>query len=59
MWTWTKVVGRALINLGVVILGIVAAKELVDAGSDIVEAFQTGSEPPYPVVDSHPFPPMA
>ena len=58
MWTWTKVVGRALINLGVVILGIVAAKELVDAGSDIVEAFQSGGEPMEPM-DSHPFPPMA
>ena len=55
MWTWIKVAGRALINLGVVVLGIVAAKELVDAGSDIVEAFQSGSEP----MDSHPFPPMA
>jgi hypothetical protein len=58
MWTWTKVAGRALINLGVVILGIVAAKELVDAGSDIVEAFQSGSEP-MESMDSHPFPPMA
>ena len=58
MWNWTKVAGRALINLGVVILGIVAAKELVDAGSDIVEAFQNGSEPMEPM-DSHPFPPMA
>ena len=58
MWTWTKVAGRALINLGIVILGIVAAKELVDAGSDIVEAFQSGSEPMEPM-DSHPFPPMA
>jgi hypothetical protein len=34
MWTWIKVAGRALINLGVVVLGIVAAKELVDAGSE-------------------------
>jgi hypothetical protein len=42
-WTWTKAAGRALINLGVVILGIVAAKEIVDAGSDIIEAFQSGS----------------
>jgi len=58
MWNWTKVAGRALINLGVVILGIVAAKELVDAGSDIVEAFQSGSEPMEPM-DTHPFPPMA
>ena len=58
MWTWTKVVGRALINLGVAVLGIVAAKELVDAGSDIVEAFQSGSEP-MESMDSHPFPPMA
>jgi hypothetical protein len=58
MWTWIKVAGRALINLGVVVLGIVAAKELVDAGSDIVEAFQSGSEPLEPM-DSHPFPPMA
>jgi len=58
MWTWTKVAGRALINLGVVVLGIVAAKELVDAGSDIVEAFQSGNEPMEPM-DSHPFPPMA
>ena len=58
MWTWTKVAGRALINLGVVVLGIVAAKELVDAGSDMVEAFQSGSEPMEPM-DSHPFPPMA
>ena len=58
MWTWIKVAGRALINLGVVVLGIVAAKELVDAGSDIVEAFQSGSEPMEPM-DSHPFPPMA
>ena len=33
MWTWTKIVGRALINLGVVVLGIVAAKELQIAGA--------------------------
>lgn len=58
MWTWTKVVGRALINLGVVVLGIVAAKELIDAGSEVVEAFQSGSEPMGPM-DGHPFPPMA
>jgi len=58
MWTWAKVAGRALINWGVVVLGIVAAKELLDAGSDIVEAFQTGSEPMDPM-DGHPFPPMA
>ena len=58
MWTWTKVVGRALINLSVVVLGIVAAKELVDAGSDIVEALQSGSEP-MESMDSHPIPPMA
>ena len=52
MWNWTEVTGRALINLGVVILGIVAAKELIETGSDIVEAFQSSSEP-------HPFPPMS
>jgi hypothetical protein len=58
MWTWTKVAGRALINLGIVVLAIVAAKELVDAGSDIVGAFRSGSEP-MESMDSHPFPPMA
>ena len=58
MWTWTKVAGRALINLGIVVLAIVAAKELVDTGSDVVGAFRSGSEPPDPV-DPHPFPPMA
>jgi hypothetical protein len=58
MWTWTKVAGRALINLGIVVLAIVAAKDLVDTGSDGVEAFRNSSEPPEPM-DSHPFPPMA
>ncbi len=58
MWTWTKIVGRALINLGVVVLGIVAATELIDTGSDVVEALRSGSEPIGPM-DTHPFPPMA
>ena len=58
MWTWTKVAGRALINLGIVVLAIVSAKELVDTGSDVVSALRSGSEPPDPL-DSHPFPPMA
>jgi hypothetical protein len=58
MWTWTKIAGRALINLGVVVLGIAAAMELVDAGSVVVEAFRSGSEPLEPI-DTHPFPPMA
>ncbi len=49
MWTWTKIVGRALINLGVVILGIAAAKELVDTGTDVVHALWTGSEPREPM----------
>ena len=49
MWTWTKVVGRALINLGVVVLGIVAAKELIDTGSDVIEALQSSNEPPEPM----------
>lgn len=58
MWIWTKIVGRALINLGVVVLGIAAAKELVDTGSHVVEALRSGSEPMGPM-DGHPFPPMA
>ena len=57
MWNWTKVAGRTLINLGVVVLGIVAAKELVDTGSDVVEALRTGSEPMEPL-DTHPLPSM-
>ena len=55
MWTWIKVAGRALINLGVVVLAIAAAKELIDTGNDVVGAFQNSSEPPEP----HPFPPLA
>ena len=46
MWNWTEVAGRTLINLGAVILGIVAAKELIDTGSDLVEALQS-NEPPH------------
>jgi len=56
MWTWTKVVGRALINLGVVILGIAAAKELVDTGSDVVSALRSTPREP---MDPHPFPPVS
>ena len=52
MWNWTEVTGRTLINLGVVILGIVAAKELIDTGGDVIEAFRTGNEPPEPM-DTH------
>jgi hypothetical protein len=53
MWTWTKVAGRALINLGIVVLGIAAAKELIDTGSDVVGALRSGSEPLEPM-DTHP-----
>ena len=52
MWNWTEVAGRTLINLGAVVLGIVAAKELIETGSDIVEALQSSSEPPEPM-DTH------
>ena len=58
MWTWTKVAGRALINLGVVVLAIVAAKELIDTGSDVAGALRSGTEPPEPL-STHPIPPMA
>jgi len=58
MWTWTKIAGRTLINLGVVILGIAAAKELVDTGTDLATALRDGSAPIDPTVDGHPFPPM-
>ena len=44
MWNWTEVTGRTLINLGAVILGIVAAKELIETGSDVVEALQSSNE---------------
>lgn len=58
MWTWTKIAGRALINLGVVVLGIVAAKELVDTGNAVAGALRRGTEPPE-LPDRHPIPPMA
>ena len=58
MWNWTEVAARTLINLGAVILGIVAAKELIDTGGDVIEAFRTGNEPPEPM-DTHLFPPLA
>jgi hypothetical protein len=44
MRNWTEVAGRTLTNLGAVVLGIVAAKELSDTGSDIVEALQSSNE---------------
>ncbi len=56
MWIWTKVVGRALINVGMIVLGIVAAKELVGAAGDALWGGDWPSEPP---PDSHPIPPMA
>ena len=42
---WTRIIGRVLINVGVVILGIVAAKELVDSATDVATALQNGTEP--------------
>jgi len=59
MWAWTRVVGRALINLGVVVLAIVAAKELADTASDVATALVGGGSPPEPPLDGHPIPPMA
>ena len=59
MWTWTRVVGRALINLGVVVLAVVAAKELVDTAGDITTALRSGGTPADPPIDVHPIPPMA
>ena len=47
MWNWTEVAGRTLINLGAVILGIVAAKELIETGNDVIEALQSSNEPPH------------
>ena len=58
MWTWTKVAGRALINLGVVVLAIAAAKELIDTGSAVVGALRSGSKAPEPP-DTHSLHPMA
>ena len=58
MWGWTKVAGRCLINLGLIVLAIVAAKELVDTGVDIGTAMQ-GGDPPEPPGTAHPIPPMA
>jgi hypothetical protein len=58
MWTWTKVAGRALINIGLVVLAIVAAKELVDTGCDVADAMRGGS-PMGPPEGAHPIPPMA
>ncbi len=42
---WTRIIGRVLINVGVVILGIVAAKELVDSATDVATALRNGTEP--------------
>ncbi|MEO6026748.1 MAG: hypothetical protein ABIR79_07785 [Candidatus Binatia bacterium] len=58
MWTWTKIAGRALTNLGMIVLGIAAAKELLDTGVDLAAAFRDG-HPPIDPSDGHPFPPMA
>ena len=44
MWNWTEVAGRTLIGLGAVILGIVAARELIETGNDIVEALQSNED---------------
>ena len=59
MWIWTRIAGRVLINLGLVVLALVAVKELVDTAGDVTTALRGGNTPPEPPIDSHPIPPMA
>lgn len=37
---WIKFGARVLINLGYVLLGVIAAKELVDAGNELYREIQ-------------------
>ena len=58
MWTWTKIAGRTLINLGVIVLGLAAAKEVLDTGAHLTAALRDGHTPIDPTRDGHPCPPM-
>ena len=40
MWIWTRIVGRVLMNLGLVVLAVGAVKEIVDTASDITTALK-------------------
>ena len=46
MWNWTRFAGKALINVGVLVLGLVAAKELFEAGCEVSTALQNGTGAP-------------
>ena len=46
MWSWTKFTGKVLINLGVLVLGVVAGKELFEAGCEVSSALQNGTGAP-------------
>ena len=43
MWNFTKFTGKALINIGILVLGICAAKELFDLGCVAATAMQDGT----------------
>jgi len=45
MWIWTRIVGRVLMNLGLVVFAVGAVKEIVDTASDIATALKADDVP--------------